>query len=46
LTNVIFETPDGWQADGTVLKSTALTTPATAATYLTDTYKNCTWTRP
>ena len=46
LTNVIFETPDGWQADGTVLKSTALTTPTTAATYLADTYKNCTWTRP
>ena len=46
LTDVIFESPDGWQADGTALESAALAIPATAATYLNGTYKTCNWTRP
>ncbi len=45
LTSVTFENPNGWKADGAAISASDLQNTATAATYLTDTYDNYTWTR-
>ena len=45
LTSVTFEDTEGWTAGDTALASADLANPATAATYLTNTYKGVAWTK-
>ena len=51
LSNVVFENPNGWRVEsssamiGIGLSATSLANPATAATYLKDTYDGYTWER-
>ncbi len=45
LTSVTFENTAGWSAGDTTVSSEALANATTAATYLTDTYLDCDWTR-
>ena len=45
LTSVTFENTAGWSAGDTVIDSEVLANTSTAATYLTDTYLYCDWTR-
>ena len=45
LTNVVFETPDGWTANETAVSADELANPSAAATYLTKTYSQNAWER-
>ncbi|MBO4704644.1 MAG: leucine-rich repeat protein [Spirochaetaceae bacterium] len=45
LTSVTFENTTGWSAGDTAISSEDLSNTTTAATYLTDTYLDCDWTR-
>lgn len=45
LASVTFKNPNGWSADVTSLSVENLSDPATAAEYLTSTYRSSTWTR-
>ena len=45
LSNVVFETTSSWKAGSTNIDSSVLANSATAATYLTNTYKDYYWTR-
>ena len=45
LSNIIFEATSNWKAGSTNIDSEELSNSATAATYLTNTYKNYNWTR-
>jgi hypothetical protein len=45
LTSITFENTTGWKAGSTSISSSNLANKSTAATYLTSTYKDRTWTR-